>query len=592
MGRGCFLLRIRMGWLFGVMFLLVCSSVVYPSSTSAAGQFTSGTYGGKTYKVYVPNQYDAAQSYPLYVMLHGCTQDANQFAAGTQMNTLANEKGFLVLYPEQSSSANSNKCWNWFETSHQSRGSGEPSVIAGMVQKIQSNYSIQQEQVYVAGLSAGAAMSVIMGATYPDVFSGIGVGAGLEYKAATNTSSAFSAMSGGGPDPTLQGRAAYNAMGSRADLLPVIVFHGTSDYTVKPINGDQVISQWAVTNDLSATGSVNGWIDDVADNTESLQIPGGRSYTVSDYNGQDDKVWMKKVIVQSMGHAWSGGSSQGSYTDPQGPNASRMMWEFFNSSDTTDPNAPVTTATPSGGTYQNSVTVELSSSETATTYYTTDGTAPTELSQVYSSPITITKDTTLKYFSVDSNGNTETMKTENYIIETGMPNETTTLLSIGNEDGFVGQYTADGKGSGSVTVGDKGMYNSDTYRGMLSFDTSVITESIQSAKIRLYVKAKQGSVSSLELDIKKGIFGSSSSIEQADYISAPTQYNITSFTPPSGEYVDVEIPSSSLPNINLSGYTQFRLKAITTAGFNPSVIEFYGGESVGVEPKLILNENE
>ena len=135
------------------------------------------------------------------------------------MNTLADEKNFLVLYPEQTSSGNSNKCWNWFETAHQSRGSGEPFIIAGMVTTVKNNYSIQDERVYVAGLSAGAAMSVIMGATYPDFFSGIGVGAGLEYKAATSMSGAFTAMSSGGPNPTQQGIAAYGAMGSRAKML-------------------------------------------------------------------------------------------------------------------------------------------------------------------------------------------------------------------------------------------------------------------------------------------------------------------------------------------------------------------------------------
>ena len=350
-------------------------------------------------------------------MLHGCTQDATQFSTGTKMNALSEEKGFLVLYPEQNSSANSNKCWNWFETGHQSRGSGEPSVIAGMVQSIKTNYSIQNDQVYVAGLSAGAAMSVIMGATYPDVFSGIGVGAGLEYKAATSMIEAFTAMSSGGPNPIQKGRDAFKAMGSRAKPLKVIVFHGTSDYTVNKINGDQVISQWAVTNSLAATGT-EGWLDDQADNTQNLQVPSGKSYTVYDYKAQDEKVWMKKVNVLNMGHAWSGGSSQGSYTDPQGPDASRMMWEFFQSVKPPE-DIPVTTATPGGGTYNDSVSVELISNKPGTTYYTTDGSEPTINSTIYSQPLTITENTTLKFFSRDNNDNTESVKTETYVIKTG-----------------------------------------------------------------------------------------------------------------------------------------------------------------------------
>ncbi|MDF2068426.1 PHB depolymerase family esterase [Bacillus sp. Cr_A10] len=585
------MLRFKRIWLVIFCLVLISSMVGLPSMTKASGGVISGTYGGKTYKLYVPSQYDSSKSYPLYVMLHGCTQDATQFSTGTKMNALSEEKGFLVLYPEQNSSANSNKCWNWFETSHQNRGSGEPSVIAGMVQSIKSNYSIQNDQVFVAGLSAGAAMSVIMGATYPDVFSGIGVGAGLEYKAATSMTEAFTAMSSGGSSPVQRGRDAYNAMGSRAKPLKVIVFHGTSDYTVNKINGDQVISQWAVTNSLAATGA-EGWLDDQADNTQNLQVPSGKSYTVYDYKAQDEKIWMKKVNIQNMGHAWSGGSSQGSYTDPQGPDASRIMWEFFQSDVKPPVTNPVTTATPPGGKYNNSVSVELISNKPGKTYYTTDGTEPTTNSPIYLQPLTITENTTLKFFSRDNENNSESVKTETYTIETGDdPGNETSVSSIGNEDGFVGKYTADGKSNATIKVGDKGMYNTDTYRGILSFDTSTLTEPIESAKIRLYPKSKQGTISLLRLDIKTGVFGSDSTIEQLDYSNSATQSNISSFSPVEGEYFDINIPANSLSLINLNGITQFRLKADTLAGFNSNFIEFYGGETADYAPKLIINSN-
>ncbi|MBA4536700.1 PHB depolymerase family esterase [Bacillus aquiflavi] len=323
-----------MNWkkLFQLLFvLIICATFLKPLSTLASGQFINGSYGGKTYKLYIPSHYDSNLEYPLYVMLHGCSQDATQFSVGTKMNTLAEEKGFLVLYPEQSFYANMSKCWNWFDPAHQKRGSGEPSVIAGMVNVIHNQYSINENNVYVAGLSAGAAMSVIMAATYPDVFSGAGVGAGLEYRAANNVLNAYTAMNSGGPNPAEQGRLAYHEMGKFSKKMPVIVFHGTADYTVKLINGDQVITQWAKTNDLSANNIEDDWIDDEAENTETLQVPNGRTYTISHYEGRDGKVLMKKVFVEGMGHAWSGGSAQGSYTDPQGPDASRMMWEFFSS---------------------------------------------------------------------------------------------------------------------------------------------------------------------------------------------------------------------------------------------------------------------
>ncbi|GGA16675.1 extracellular catalytic domain type 1 short-chain-length polyhydroxyalkanoate depolymerase [Psychrobacillus lasiicapitis] len=585
------MLRHKRIWLIVFCLVLIGSMVGLPSITNASGSFISGSYGGKNYKLYVPSHYDSSKNYPLYVMLHGCTQDATQFSTGTKMNALSEEKGFLVLYPEQSASSNANKCWNWFETGHQSRGSGEPSVIAGMVQSIKTDYSIKDDQVYVAGLSAGAAMSVIMGATYPDVFSGIGVGAGLEYKAATSMTEAFTAMSSGGANPIQRGRDAYKAMASRAKPLKIIVFHGTSDYTVNKVNGDQVISQWAVTNSLAATGT-EGWLDDQADSTQNLQVPSGKSYTVYDYKAQDNQVWMKKVNILNMGHAWSGGNSQGSYTDPQGPDASRMMWEFFQSEVEPPGDIPVTTATPAGGSYKDSVSVELKSNKTGTTYYTTDGSEPTIHSTNYSQPLTLTENTTLKFFSIDNDGNVESVKTETYIIKTdGDPTGETIIPSIGSEDGFVGKYTADGKSNATIKVGDKGMYNTDTYRGILSFDTSSITEPIESAKIRLYTKAKQGTISLLHLDIKTGVFGSNSTIEQTDYANLATQSTINSFSPVEGEYMEIDIPVNSLSKINLNGPTQFRLKADTTAGFSANFIEFYGGESDDYVPILIINNS-
>ena len=589
------MIRIKRIWFVVICLVLISPIVGLHSVTKASGWFVSGSYGEKTYKLYVPSHYDSSKNYPLYVMLHGCTQDAAQFSTGTKMNALSEEKEFLVLYPEQNSSANQNKCWNWFETSHQSRGSGEPNVIAGMVQSIKSNYSIQNDQVYVAGLSAGAAMSVIMGVTYPDVFTGIGVGAGLEYKAATSMIGAFTAMSSGGPNPIERGRDAYKTMGSKAKPLKVIVFHGTSDYTVNKVNGDQVISQWAVTNSLAATGT-EGWLDDQADTTQNLKVPSGKSYTIYDYKAQDEKVWMKKVNILNMGHAWSGGSSQGSYTDPQGPDASRMMWEFFQSNVKPPEDLPVTTATPGGGTYNDSVTVELVSNKPGTTYYTTNGTEPTINSPQYLQALTITENTTIKFFSRENNGNIESVKTETYIIRTeddsvDDPVNETIITSIGNEDGFVGKYTADGKSNATIKVGDKGMYNTDTYRGILSFDTSTITEPIKTAKIRLYPKTKQGTISVLRLDIKAGVFGSSSTIEQADYYNSATQSNISSFSPVVGENLEINIPADSLSQINLNGTTQFRLKADTTAGFTSNFIEFYGGETPDYAPQLIINSN-
>ncbi|UOQ95662.1 PHB depolymerase family esterase [Halobacillus shinanisalinarum] len=578
--------------LLGLVAVLMFTFNYNPPVSNAAGEFINGSYGGKTYKLYIPDNYNSSSHYPLYVMLHGCTQDAAQFATGTQLNKLAEEKGFLVLYPEQTTSANSNKCWNWFEPSHQSRGNGEPAVIAEMVNSIKGDYSIKQDQIYVAGLSAGAAMSVIMGATYPNIFSGVGVGAGLEYKAADNTIDAFTAMSNGGPNPVQQGRLAYQAMEEVAKKLPVIAIHGTSDYTVNSVNAEQVITQWSVTNYLAANGTEDGWIDDTPEHTESLQVPSGRSYTMSNYQGRDGQVWMKKVLVQGMGHAWSGGSAQGSYTDPQGPDASRLMVEFFNSftkPEDPDASAPVTTASVKGGTYQSPVTVELQTNEPATTYYTLDGSKPTIQSKEYIKPLEISQNTTLKFFSQDPEGNNEIVKQEVYIINDEGGENSITILSSATEDGYVGKYAADGKSTQDIKVGDKGMYNTDTYRGILSFDTDRLVEkSIQSAKIRLYTKGSKGAIESIQVDIKSGVLGRSAGIEQSDYNAMPSKGNTIAFSPQTGNFVEFQIATEDLDLINKNGKTQLRLRAITKSGFAPNWIEFYGGEQTNISPQLIV----
>ncbi len=304
----------------------------HAAAQSSAGSYTAGSFsnqdGTRAYKLYVPSGY-RSQRLPLVVMLHGCTQNAGDFAAGTKMNALAERDTFLVLYPEQSSAANGSMCWNWFEPAHQARGAGEPSIIAGMVQSTLARYRVDADRVFVAGMSAGGAMAVILGATYPDLFAAIGVSAGLEYKAATNLAGALIAQETGGPDPNLQGKLAYAASGSAARVVPTIVFHGQNDLTVAVVNGHQVLSQWAQTNDLADEGRDNGSISDTPAATFHGQVPGGYAYTRYVYTDAKRNALMEKWIVQTMTHRWSGGSAAGSYTDPKGPDASEEMLRFF-----------------------------------------------------------------------------------------------------------------------------------------------------------------------------------------------------------------------------------------------------------------------
>ncbi|MDB4968346.1 MAG: phbZ, partial [Myxococcales bacterium] len=287
-------------------------------SAHAAGQFVSDTFNGRAYKVYIPSSY-ANQPMPLVLMLHGCTQDPDQFATGSQMNAVAETNGFIVVYPDQPSATQQLKCWQWWDPAHQKRGGGEPAELVGLVDHVAGKYAVDGARVFTAGLSAGAAMSVILGATYPDRFDAIVVAAGIEYGAASSAQTAGTVGYSGGPDPAQQGKLAAAAMGGVARPVRVLVFHGSSDGVVAPINGEQVVAQWRATD--AALGIE---LPAAPDTTEPMTVTGGRNFTRTRWGS-----WIEKITVDGMGHAWSGGAVSASYTDPKGPDASALTWSFF-----------------------------------------------------------------------------------------------------------------------------------------------------------------------------------------------------------------------------------------------------------------------
>jgi poly(hydroxyalkanoate) depolymerase family esterase len=261
--------------------------------------------GARAYKLYVPSGF-TGDALPLVVMLHGCTQSPDDFAAGTQMNALAEENLFLVAYPAQPPSANAQKCWNWFNAGDQRRDHGEPALIAGITREIMGEFPVEAGRVYIAGLSAGGAAAAIMGSTYPDLYTAIGVHSGLACGAASDMPSAFSAMRQGGK---------LSATGNGPGI-PTIVFHGDRDTTVRAVNGDQVIAQ--------SKAGANLRVD-----VSSGSAKGGLAYTRTIHRDREDKPVLEQWVLHGAGHAWSGGSSAGSYTDPRGPDASREMVRFF-----------------------------------------------------------------------------------------------------------------------------------------------------------------------------------------------------------------------------------------------------------------------
>ena len=289
-----------------------------------SGQFITRTYtnafGTRAYKTYVPAAYQG-QAMPLVVMLHGCKQAPDDFAAATRMNALAEEHGLVVVYPQQASRANVSKCWNWFQGEHQQRDAGEPSLIAGIAREVVASYGLDGHRVYVAGLSAGGAMAAIMGTVYPDVFAAVGIHSGLAYAAASDVTSAFAAMRG------QKSRAPHKtAPEGIARNVPTIVFHGDGDTTVDASNGDELIARAGTAASMDADHA-EGFSDyePVVEQGET----GGRRYTRTTFCDAAGRSVMEQWLVHGAAHAWCGGSAEGSFSDPAGPDASREMLRFF-----------------------------------------------------------------------------------------------------------------------------------------------------------------------------------------------------------------------------------------------------------------------
>jgi poly(hydroxyalkanoate) depolymerase family esterase len=277
------------------------------ADTLGPGAFLHGSFGNdagsRRYRLYVPSR-PATGPRPLVVMLHGCKQDPEDFAAGTTMNLVAEASGCLVLYPEQAAHANHSHCWNWFEQAHQQAGSGEPSLIAGMTRQVLREHGGDPARVYVAGLSAGGAMAAVMAAAYPELYAAVGVHSGLAVGSARDLMSGLQAMKGKG------GRKQV----SPARRVPAIVFHGDRDAVVDPSNGQAVYRQFGA-------GARGESLTEVEER--------GQGHTRTMTLDAAGRVVAEHWNLHGAGHAWSGGSTAGSHAVASGPDASSEMLRFF-----------------------------------------------------------------------------------------------------------------------------------------------------------------------------------------------------------------------------------------------------------------------
>ena len=313
--------------------LAACSdSVPVPSLPGGAGSFEryvfSNAAGERNYKVYVPRSYDGSRPLPLLVDLHGCSSDGDEEARWSGFNDLAESRQVLVAYPEQSAAANGSRCWNWFRPEHQIRAEGEPAIIAGITREVMSRWNIDSRRVYVSGISAGAAMSVIMTATHPDLYAAAMAYAGCEYMGLPCLGSP-SAL-----PPETSGEMAYQQMGPRARVVPLMVIQGDTDPLVPRINAEILVQQFLATDDWADDGASNGSIPRERSGMRSGQKPGGRSYQIDSYTDASGCLLVERWLIAGSGHMWSNATPNGSprdaaLTDPMGPDVSTPTFDFL-----------------------------------------------------------------------------------------------------------------------------------------------------------------------------------------------------------------------------------------------------------------------
>ncbi len=293
-----------------------------------AGQVVRGSYAGpegrRLWRLFVPAS--AAKPATMLVLLHGCLQDAADIAAGSRMDVVAAERGFVVLYPEQDVAANARKCWNWFESAHQARGSGEPAILAAMIAQVAAARSIDAQHVHIAGISAGAAMSGLVAAAYPERFASVSLMSGVAWKSATNVGRALAVMKDGAGAAVPGADEVVAAMGANAGAVPTLILHGELDAVLSVRNGDEAAAQSVAVHNLLRSRSA---LSPLRYSNAAARTEHGYAVTEQSWLDERNVAQVTYLRVAGLGHAWSGGAAAGTFTDSAGPDASRLIARFI-----------------------------------------------------------------------------------------------------------------------------------------------------------------------------------------------------------------------------------------------------------------------
>jgi poly(hydroxyalkanoate) depolymerase family esterase len=285
------------------------------------------TAGRRPYLLYLPKNYTVDRYWPMVVMLHGCRQDADAFGGLTRMNGIADRDNFLVLYPEQRRLANSLRCWNWFSRSAQT-GAGEAAILADMIRSLADEHHVDTKRIFIAGLSAGAAMANNLAVCHADLFAACALHSGLAFGAASSSHAAIKAMQQGvRSDAHEVGKRAFVLSRGKTEIMPAIVIHGEADEVVHPVNAGQTVAQFSVMNELLYEKE-HGRPGQPSRSSIINRARSGYKYGVTDL-AYDGRVIVRKVMVAGLGHAWSGGPGDQHFSDPRGPDASELICDFF-----------------------------------------------------------------------------------------------------------------------------------------------------------------------------------------------------------------------------------------------------------------------